>query len=622
MAHEAVEAAVSTLIDRIGKRLVVGTPLGIGKPIALLNALYRRAKGDSSIQLELATALSLNPPRGKSDLEERFLAPIRERVWGDWERLEYVDDQQAGQLPRNVRVVEFYVRSGALVGHPTAQRDIMSANYTLAARDIVNRGLNVVLQSLAVKDGVYSYGSNPDVTPELFTRLRAAGQPYLAVGQVNRKLPWFGHRAIVPDGAFELVVDDPALDHEPFSVPHEPVSLADYAIGLRASALVKDGGTLQVGIGSLGDAACHALRLRQRDGDVYREILERLGGDSVARAIGGTGTFDEGLYVASELLSNPLFTLHEAGLVKRRVYDAETGDAGTTMQGAFFLGPRDFYERLRALPDEERALVDMTSVSEVNRIYQAYAHEKNQRRHARFVNVCMKATLLGAAVSDQIANGQVVSGVGGQHDFVTMAHQLPDGRSILLFRATRGSGRSLESNVVWEYPHATIPRHLRDVFVTEYGVADLRARTDEECIKAMLAIADSRVQDDLLEQARRAHKIDPTWQIPARHRDNVPERLGHVLSEWTKPRGEHAAVLPPLPFGCDLTDAELELAARLKKLEAAQSDPARAVALAKALAMPGSGPKVDAALRHLRLEHPRGAKERVFARLVRAAYAL
>lgn len=631
MAHnEAVEAAVSAIVEKVGKRLVVGTPLGAGKPNALVNALYRRAKADSSIQLELATALSLHPPRGKSELEERFLAPIRARVWGDWPRLEYIDDQEADQLPRNVKVVEFYVRSGSLLRHPTAQRHVMSANYTLAARDIVARGLNVILQSLAVRSSpegpVYSYGSNPDVTPELLDRLRAAGRTVFAVGQVNRKMPWFGHRCVVPSGAFDCIVDDAQLDHEPFSVPHEPVSIADHAIGLRASALVKDGGTLQVGIGALGDAACHALRLRHSDPDAYRELIDRLGHGDVAGAIGGTGVFEQGLYVASELLSNPLFSLHEAGLVKRKVYDPETGgdDAGTTMQGAFFLGPRDYYERLRALSESDRALVDLASVAEVNRIFQAYDLEKDQRRHARFVNVCMKVTLLGAAVSDQVEDGQVVSGVGGQHDFVTMAHQLPDGRSILLFRATRGAGKTLESNVVWEFPHATIARHLRDVFVTEYGVADLRAKTDEECIQAMLAIADSRVQDQLLEQARRANKIDPAWQIPDRYRDNLPERLGKVLGEWQKPRGGRPAVLPRLPFGSDLTDQELELAASLKKLEAAQKDPSRALRLARALATPPArhDPRVAFALRHLRLDAPEGAKERLFARLVRAAHAL
>lgn len=610
-----LDQAVHTIVERVGKRIVAGTPLGIGKPNALVNALYRRAKADSSIQLELATALSLNPPRGKSELEERFLAPIRERVWGDYPRLEFVDDQSAGQLPRNVRVVEFYVRSGALVDHPTAQRDVLSANYTLAARDIVARGLNVVVQALAVKDGVYSYGSNPDVTPELFSRLRQVDYPWIAVAQVNRRLPWFGHRAIVPAGAFHAFVDDPALDHEPFSVPHEPVSLADHAIGLRASTLVRDGGTLQVGIGALGDAACHALRLRHTATEVYRELVERLGHEA-------DGRFEEGLYVASELLSNPLFSLHEAGVVKRKVIEPETGGTGTTMQGAFFVGPRDFYERLRAMPDAERALVDMASVAEVNRIFQRYDAERDQRRHARFVNVCMKATMLGAAVSDQITNGQVVSGVGGQHDFVTMAHQLPDGRSILLLRATRVHGKELHSNIVWEYPHATIARHLRDVFVTEYGIADLRAKTDEECIKAMLAIADSRVQERLLDEARRANKIDPSWQIPDRHRENTPERLARVLGPWTEPRGQHEAALPALPFGSDLTARELELAARLARIADAQHDPQAALRLLRAAAQPSDGPAVRFALQHLGLEHPSGAKERLYARLVRAAYTL
>ena len=77
---------------------------------------------------------------------------------------------------------------------------------------------------------------------------------------------------------------------------------------------------------------------------------------------------------------------------------------------------------------------------------------------------------------DGLANNQVISGVGGQFDFVDMAQKLDDGRSIILIRATRQSSGGVESNVVWNYGHITIPRHLRDIVVTEYGVADLRDR--------------------------------------------------------------------------------------------------------------------------------------------------
>ena len=60
----------------------------------------------------------------------------------------------------------------------------------------------------------------------------------------------------------------------------------------------------------------------------------------------------------------------------------------------------------------------------------------DKRTHARFINITMMATLLGSAVSDQLTNGQVVSGVGGQSDFVNMAHQLPDGRSRVVASTT------------------------------------------------------------------------------------------------------------------------------------------------------------------------------------------
>src|SRR5688572_4365686 len=83
-------------------------------------------------------------------------------------------------------------------------------------------------------------------------------------------------------------------------------------------------------------------------------------------------------------------------------------------------------------------------------------------RKARFINSGLKATLTGGIVSDGLENGQVISGVGGQYNFVAMAHALPDARSILTIKSTRGQGGSMESNIVWNYGHITIPRHLRD----------------------------------------------------------------------------------------------------------------------------------------------------------------
>ncbi len=631
------EACVDAILEKLGKRIVLGTPLGIGKPNALLNALYRRAKADPAIQLDLVTALCLNPPLGKSELEERFLKPVRERVWPGYPRLEYVDDLVARRLPPNVRVIEFYMQSGSQLHNAHSQQNYISSNYTHVARDMIGRGVNLLLQSVSLREGQgrrrLSLSSNPDVTLQLLPLMQQLDRPWLACAQVNREMPWLGNHAEVGEDFFDFIVDDVALDHAPFAVPHEPVGAADWAIGFRASSLVRDGGTLQVGIGALGDAACHALRLRERDNAGYAAVLDTLGADPKAEAMGGRGRFEQGLYVASELISNPLFTLFEDDIVRRHVHeDAEVqqrvneGTAseaeqrgGTVLQGAFFLGPADFYRRLRELPEDRRALIDMTSVAEVNRIYTHYRLERLQRRHPRFINITMKVTLLGAAVSDQVRDGQVVSGVGGQFDFVSMAHQLPEGRSILLLRATRGAGKKLESNVVWEFPHATVPRHMRDVYITEYGVADLRGRTDSECIMALLAIADSRFQDSLMRQAQQAGKLSQDYRIPEAQRANLPQRIAKELAQHRQ-----SGRLPALPFGCDLNEAELALAGRLKKLQGASQSWGGKLQLLRALAAPAPAtqPEVAAALQHLQLAQPATGREKLLARLVRGAYRL
>ena len=139
--------------------------------------------------------------------------------------------------------------------------------------------------------------------------------------------------------------------HELFSLVKRPVGLAEHAMGLHTSRLIRDGGTLQIGIGEVGDAVAHAL-------------------------------------------------------------------------------------------------------------------------------------LLGAAVSDGTEDGQVVSGVGGQFNFVQQAFALQGARAILTLPATRQGARGLGSNIRWSYGHVTIPRHMRNVVVAEYGIADLRGKSDADTIAA------------------------------------------------------------------------------------------------------------------------------------------
>src|SRR5262249_50008473 len=154
--------------------------------------------------------------------------------------------------------------------------------------------------------------------------------------------------------------------------------------------------------------------------------------------------------------------------------------------------------------------------------------KRRSRVKGRFINNAMMATLLGAVVSDGLEDGRVVSGVGGQYNFVAQAFALEDARSIIVLRATRAAGRRTTSNIRWSHGHPTIPRHLRDIGVTEYGIADLRGKTDRDVVAAMLAVTDSRFQDELVRRAKDAGKIERGFELPRARRDNTPERIAQA----------------------------------------------------------------------------------------------
>jgi acyl-CoA hydrolase len=234
---------------------------------------------------------------------------------------------------------------------------------------------------------------------------------------------------------------------------------------------------------------------------------------------------------------------------------------GIHMHGGFFLGPKDFYQSLRDMSREENEKICMSSVGHINQL--DYSHDllTAQRRHARFINTGMMVTISGAVVSDGLEDGTVISGVGGQYNFVSMAHALPDARSILCVRSTRGSGRHLRSNIVLHYGHITIPRHLRDIIVTEYGIADLRGRTDEQIAIELLKVTDSRFQEELLVEVKKAGKVSENYQIPQPYRENFPEKL---IGRINALREE--GFFPLFPLGSDFTDEEIALGKSLKDI--------------------------------------------------------
>src|SRR5438132_3740344 len=232
------------------------------------------------------------------------------------------------------------------------------------------------------------------------------------------------------------------------------------------------------------------------------------------------------------------------------------------MHRTFFVCTREFYSVLCEMPEEQRRTIEMTSVARINDLFGEERRARRQRHDARFINIGMKATISGAVASDGLADGRVVSGVGGQYNFVAMAHELEGARSILLLRATHDERGRTESNIVFNYGHTTIPRHLRDIVVTEYGLADLRGRTDAEVAAAMIAIADARFQEDLADRAKTAGKLPRDWRIPDFALENTPTRLAARLAPLAA-----NGLLPLFPLGTDLDSTEQQLVAALRWLK-------------------------------------------------------
>jgi hypothetical protein len=128
--------------------------------------------------------------------------------------------------------------------------------------------------------------------------------------------------ALVAADTFDFLIDDPGT--RLFCPPNAPIPRAEYSIALHVSTLIRDGGTLQLGIGELGDAIVYALQLRHQQPAIYRDVVESFGLLRQHRRLieteGGTAPFERGLYGCSEMLADGFLDLYRSGVLKRRVY--------------------------------------------------------------------------------------------------------------------------------------------------------------------------------------------------------------------------------------------------------------------------------------------------------------
>jgi 4-hydroxybutyrate CoA-transferase len=264
----------------------------------------------------------------------------------------------------------------------------------------------------------------------------------LVIAEVNPQMPRTHGAGMVHVSDIDLGVE---VDHPLVPLKPARVTEVEQTIARHVAALVPDGATIQIGIGAVPQA-----------------ILDAFGGH---RDLG----------VHSGMLCDGMLPLVEAGVLTgvRKSLDPYRLAAGEV------LGT----EPLFTFVDDNPAVLMLPAMKSHGLEY--------VRDQANFVSInsALEVDLTGQ-VNAEWLNGRQVSGLGGSFDFVEGAMYAPGGLSILAMTSTAARGTT--SRIVPALAAGaavTTPRHCVDYVVTEYGVADLRARTLRERAAALSAIA-------------------------------------------------------------------------------------------------------------------------------------
>jgi acyl-CoA hydrolase len=242
----------------------------------------------------------------------------------------------------------------------------------------------------------------------------------------------------------------------PTPLPQRDFGEAAAEIAAHATAHIKDGSTLQTGIGAIPEAIAAQL------------------------AEGDAGDFG----IHTEMFTDGLMKLQCSGKVTN---DKGSNDGISVC--TFALGSRELYDWLH-----ENEEVAFLPVEEVNA-----PHKMNQNRQMVTVNGALAIDLYGQVMADTL-DGKQFSGVGGGEDFVSGPAYSEGGNSLLCFESSVVREDAHVSRIMPKLPPealVTTPRHQLDIVVTEHGSVDLALLTVAERAEALASIAHPDFREEL-----------------------------------------------------------------------------------------------------------------------------
>ena len=316
---------------------------------------------------------------------------------------------------------------------------------------------NVTLLQCSPPDahGYVSLGVSVDYTKP------AAEASDLVIAQVNQNMPrTLGDSFLhVTQIGCLVEADTPVIELAP-----PKIGDVERAIGENVASLVRDGDTLQLGIGAIPDAVL--LFLKEKN--------------------------DLGIH--TEMFSDGVVELVEAGVISNKAKTLHRGQSVAT----FLMGTRRLYDYVNNNP-----AVAMYPVDYVNDPYVI-----GQNDNLVSINSCVQVDIMGQVVSTSAGLRQI-SGVGGQVDFVRGANLSKGGRAIMAMPSTTGKGKISKIVPFLDQGSAvTTTRNEVNYVITEYGIAKLKGKSLRQRAEALIRIAHPDFRDELTAEFRRRYPRD------------------------------------------------------------------------------------------------------------------
>ena len=316
---------------------------------------------------------------------------------------------------------------------------------------------NVTLLQCSPPDahGYVSLGVSVDYTKP------AAEASDLVIAQVNQNMPrTLGDSFLhVTQIGCLVEADTPVIELAP-----PKIGDVERAIGENVASLVRDGDTLQLGIGAIPDAVL--LFLKEKN--------------------------DLGIH--TEMFSDGVVELVEAGVITNKAKTLHRGQSVAT----FLMGTRRLYDYVN-----NNLAVAMYPVDYVNDPYVI-----GQNDNLVSINSCVQVDIMGQVVSTSAGLRQI-SGVGGQVDFVRGANLSKGGRAIMAMPSTTGKGKISKIVPFLDQGSAvTTTRNEVNYVITEYGIAKLKGKSLRQRAETLIRIAHPDFRDELTAEFRRRYPRD------------------------------------------------------------------------------------------------------------------